>query len=104
MLLHFGLVKSVDNLQGHWISLYSGKFDRKFVTHGDLWINNIMVKNNSDEAIILDWQTLCPDHPVFDVAFLLCTSLTPQNLENWTDDLIKFYRVSHSEECKVNQL
>ena len=85
------LVKSVDNLQSHWISLYSGKVDRKFVTHGDLWINNIMVKNNSDEAIILDWQTLCPDHPVFDVAFLLCTSLTPQNLENWTDDLIKFY-------------
>ena len=84
-------VKSVDNLQSHWISLYSGKVDRKFVTHGDLWINNIMVKNNSDEAIILDWQTLCPDHPVFDVAFLLCTSLTPQNLENWTDDLIKFY-------------
>jgi hypothetical protein len=94
-----GLVKSVDNLQSHWISLYSEKVDRKFVTHGDLWINNIMVKNNSDEAIILDWQTLCPDHPVFDVAFLICTSLTPENLEKWTEDLIKYYVESFQEAC-----
>ena len=94
------LVKSVGNLQNYWIDLYSGgEIDRKFVTHGDLWINNIMVKKNSDEAIILDWQTLCPDHPVFDVAFLLCTSLTIENLENWTDDLIKFYVESFQEAC-----
>ena len=58
-----------------------------------------MVKNNSDEAIILDWQTLCPDHPVFDVAFLICTSLTPENLEKWTEDLIKYYVESFQEAC-----
>ena len=93
------LIKSVGNLQMHWISLYNGKVDRKFVTHGDLWINNIMIKNNSDEAIVLDWQTLCPDHPVFDVAFLICTSLTPENLEKWTEDLIKYYVESFQEAC-----
>jgi len=93
------LIKSVDNLQSHWISLYNGKVDRKFVTHGDLWINNIMIKNNCDEAIVLDWQTLCPDHPVFDVVFLICTSLTEENLEKWTEDLIKYYVESFQEAC-----
>ena len=94
-------VDFVKKLQKHWFNLYNGKnTDAKFISHGDLWVNNIMVKNNSDEAKILDWQTLCPDHPIFDVIFLLCTSLTLENLEKWAEDLIKLYFESFQEACK----
>ena len=42
---------------------------------------------------------LCPDHPVTDIAFLLCTSLPPENLNNWTDDLIENYVKTFQEMC-----
>ena len=80
--------------------------DERFISHGDLWINNIMVNNNSNNdseetntSMILDWQTLCPDHPVMDVGFLLCTSLTPENLDQWANDLIKSYIGTFQETC-----
>ena len=76
------LAKAVTNLKKVWLKVYKEKInvDERFISHGDLWINNIMV-NESNMSKILDWQTLCPDHPVMDVGFLLCTSLIPEDLE-----------------------
>ena len=54
---------------------------------------------STNEAIILDWQNLCPDHPIMDLAFLICTSLTPENLDNWTTDLIQSYFNAFKETC-----
>jgi len=99
------LAKAVKNLKKVWLKVYKDKInvDERFISHGDLWINNIMV-NGSNMSKILDWQTLCPDHPVMDVSFLLCTSLTPENLENWTDDLIKSYVETFEETCSKFKL
>lgn len=99
------LAKAVTNLKKVWLKVYKEKInvDQRFISHGDLWINNIMV-NESNMSKILDWQTLCPDHPVMDVSFLLCTSLTPENLENWANDLIKSYVETFEETCSKFKL
>jgi len=47
----------------------------------------------------LDWQTLCPDHPVLDLILLLCTSVTHENLDSWTDDLIRIYMEAFKKTC-----
>ena len=64
-----------------------------------MWINNIMVNDKNNESKILDWQTLCPDHPIMDLGFLICTSLTPENLNNWTKELIKSYVKTFQDTC-----
>ena len=95
------LIKPVTNLKEKWLELYKASLvvDERFISHGDLWINNIMVSDDMDRSMILDWQNLAPDHPVIDVAFLLCTSLTPDNLNQWTNDLIKSYVNAFEETC-----
>ena len=95
------LIKPVSNLKQKWLELFKASlvFDERFISHGDLWINNIMACDDTDTSMILDWQNLVPDHPVMDVAFLLCTSLTPDNLDQWTNDLIKSYVDAFQETC-----
>lgn len=58
-----------------------------------------MVDKIQNSTKILDWQTLCPDHPVMDIGFLLCTSLNPENLDNWANDLIKKYVETFQQIC-----
>ena len=95
------LIKPVSILKQKWIELYKASLvvDERFISHADLWINNIMVCDDTDRSMILDWQNLAPNHPVIDVAFLLCTSLTPENLDLWTNDLIKSYVDAFQETC-----
>ena len=73
--------------------------DKRFICHGDLWINNVMVNANTNETVIIDWQTLCSDHPVMDLGYLLGTGLTPDNLDNWTNDLMKIYFEEFERNC-----
>jgi len=95
------LLKSVLNLKMKWLEVFKDQNsrDKGFISHGDLWLNNVMINEKTDETIILDWQTLCPDHPVFDVWMLILTSLTPENLENWAYDLIRNYVATFQESC-----
>lgn len=87
-------------LKEHWEMLYKNKIcvDRRFVSHGDLWINNIMM-NEANRSKILDWQTICPNHPVLDIGFLLFTSLNPEDIDAWSIDLIGVYFKRFSEIC-----
>ena len=93
---------NINVYQGVYLSqvfLYDGSLDQRFILDGDLWINNIMVNEKTNKAKILDWQTLCPGHPVFDLIFLLCTSVTHENLDSWTDDLINIYMEAFKKTC-----
>ena len=58
------LINSVNDFKSKWIDLYKSKVcvDRRFISHGDFWIFNIM-GNEQNDIKILDWQTLCPEHP-----------------------------------------
>ena len=76
------MTEQVKRLEENWVKMYSGliKEDERFVIHGDLWGNNIMVNDKTNKAKILDWQTLCPGHPILDLIFLLCTNVTIENI------------------------
>ena len=95
------LITPVSNLKQKWLELFKASlvFDDRFISHADLWINNIMACDDTDTSMILDWQSLAPDHPVMDVAFLLCTSLTPENLDQCINDLIKSYVDAFQKTC-----
>ena len=69
------LHQKVSNLKTNWIQAFK-EFcclkDERFVSHGDLWLNNVMF-NSEDESLIFDWQMLVPDHPIIDLALMICT-------------------------------
>lgn len=43
------------------------------LVHGDMWVNNILVRSNNDKSIsneivaIIDWQTMFEGNPLFDI-------------------------------------
>ena len=54
--------------------------------HGDYHTNNVMVQNG--EAVLIDMDTLCMGHPIFELgsmfnAFIGFTELDPQNIMNF---------------------
>ncbi len=69
-----------------------------FLTHGDLWLNNVMF-NQQGMGKILDWQVLCTKHPVLDVALILCSSLTPSNMDLHAKQLIAVYIDKFRDSC-----
>lgn len=62
--------------------------------HGDLWINNIMVKFQNGKPVgtkFVDFQNPRYTSPVMDLFFLLWTSVRIDVLEDHLDDLLQFY-------------
>ncbi len=45
------------------------------VAHGDFRIDNMLFGRPDGRAVILDWQTLYPGHPLADVSYLIGTSI-----------------------------
>ena len=88
------LVKKVGILKKNWIRVYAKKVcskDDRFLSHGDLWMNNIMFNQDKSESKIIDWQTMAHDHPVIDVSTIIFTSLMPDKIECWNTALLKNY-------------
>ncbi len=68
----------------HWVDMVDGRFSPEhyeklrrlidelpedgFLIHGDLHIKNIMLQN--DEALLIDMDTLCTGHPIYELAFM----------------------------------
>ena len=70
------MAKKVAILKNNWITVYQTKVtgkDCQFISHGDLWMNNIMINYEKSEIRIIDWQTLSNDHPVIDISLILFT-------------------------------
>ncbi|CAG9833656.1 unnamed protein product [Diabrotica balteata] len=62
--------------------------------HGDLWINNIMLKFENDQAIkskFIDFQLYDYRSPVLDLLFFLFTSIQTSVLKNQFDHLLIVY-------------
>ena len=63
----FMLAKKVTILKNGWRKVYRHLLtdkDFRFISHGDLWMNNVMINQDRSEIKIIDWQTLANDHPV----------------------------------------
>lgn len=99
----------ISNLRKQWKLFYEESLcseDHRFLIHGDLWLNNIMV-NDQDDGYIIDWQFLTADHPVNDVALLLFTSLSPVHLDDWLQDLLANYVTKFNatlEQCGIHEV
>lgn len=91
-LIHIG------NLQDSWRDFFSADsyavlkvFGKKFVdhfgdvargpvslTHGDFRLNNLFYLPDDREFIVIDWQLLRIGSPLYDVAYFLSMSVTPE--------------------------
>ncbi|CAG0888419.1 unnamed protein product [Darwinula stevensoni] len=60
------------------------------LTHGDLWQNNLMWKDDGS-VMILDWQEVSYRRPACDLATFLLTSCTSLERRELTDPLLDLY-------------
>ena len=75
--------------------------EKRFLTHSDCWLNNMFF--SFDDCKFLDWQVFMLGHPAMDLAYLLGTSLTPEHLDEWMDDLLNMYFDKFQSTCeKIN--
>lgn len=65
------------------------------VTHGDLWVNNILFHKddlgNIDDIKLIDFQIYLCNSPLKDLPHFLCASLEDKTLINHLDELLDLY-------------
>ena len=72
--------------------------DKTYLIHTDFWMNNILF--SEENSRILDWQTLCFAHPAIDIAFMIGTGLSPEHMNQWTNEIIERYFEKFQSSCK----
>lgn len=84
----------------------------KVIAHGDCWSNNFMFKHNDQKAplkfAILDWQMASYRTPVADVAYLLFSCISAEDIDNLDYFLSLYYQTFaiflSQMECDANVL
>ncbi len=63
------------------------------VTHGDFRTDNLLIDacDGSVPLAVVDWQTVGVGSPILDVAYILTTSLTPDDSARDEFELLDFY-------------
>lgn len=62
------------------------------VVHGDFRIDNMLFGRPDGRAVVLDWQTLYPGHPLSDVSYLIGTSVAdPEQRRSEERGLVEYY-------------
>ncbi|KAL9645883.1 hypothetical protein ABK040_003613 [Willaertia magna] len=69
--------------------VYKNKIWKTLLTHGDLWGNNILIKNN--EIYLIDFQFFVIGNVLQDIAFLLFTMCDLNSLKNNQKEFIIHY-------------
>ena len=55
--------------------------DEGFLSHGDMWITNVMFNHEQTSCKIMDWQTLSTKGPYIDFIKLVALGANPEDLE-----------------------
>lgn len=75
---------------GDWLERPPTRFA---LIHGDLRIDNILF--GCDDAVtVIDWQTITPGNPLRDIAFLLASSLDPDDRRAHERDIVAAYHAA----------
>ena len=77
---------------------YGGQ-DGRFLTHGDLWCNNLMF-NKDDRCILVDWQFTCASTPYLDIASMAFMNQDPDTMDKNMDTFLKAYYEKFEETCQ----
>ena len=77
---------------------YGGQ-DGRFLTHGDLWCNNLMF-NKDDRCILVDWQFTCASTPYLDIAAMAFMNQDPDTMDKNMDTFLKAYYEKFEETCQ----
>ncbi|KAH8301242.1 hypothetical protein KR018_009227, partial [Drosophila ironensis] len=73
------------------------------ISHGDLWVNNIMFRSQPEEVIFFDLQAMRRTSPVFDILHFIYTSTRRDFRDVHTDTLLAAYSEALGQEL-VHQL
>lgn len=84
--------------------------ERYSLSHGDLWINNVLVhREQPHRLVLLDWQTCCRANGLVDIVYFLrmlgskrARSLEPHILTLYHQVLIK-YGISQYDESEIRE-
>ena len=83
-----------------WNEIYDKAYflnDKTYLTHSDFWLNNVLFGAN--DSRILDWQCICLAHPAMDIAFIIGTGLSPEHMNQWTNEIIEKYFEKFQSSC-----
>ncbi len=98
------LVPYLEKMSRHWQDSMAKGFaeesENRFLTHGDLWVNNVMVRKDDAACKIFDWQFLCAKAPYIDFTKIVAYGAEPVNVKAWWDDLVNVYMNKMESTCK----
>mmetsp|Transcript_22216 Transcript_22216/g.62426 ORF Transcript_22216/g.62426 Transcript_22216/m.62426 type:complete len:334 (+) Transcript_22216:37-1038(+) len=78
-------------VMGEWESLLDD-LQGNCMVHGDLRGENVFLPyDKQKEAVLIDWQLTCAGSRFVDLAYLLSTSLTVEDLKVHEEDLLRVY-------------
>lgn len=78
----------------------------KVITHGDLWINNIMCKHSDDNrnlaesVVFTDFQGCRYASPVHDLMFVMLVAVNKEIRDNHRNELIRCYHIALCEKLQ----
>ncbi|EDW78947.2 uncharacterized protein Dwil_GK11089 [Drosophila willistoni] len=71
------------------------------ITHGDLWVNNILIDKAAEKAVFVDFQSSFVGSPAIDLHFLFYTSLELDVLLHSQTELLQHYHESLTNTLKA---
>ena len=94
-----GLAEILQKLSKNYVSKFTlgyGGHDGRFLTHGDMWSNNVMF-NAQNQCLLVDWQFTSASDPYLDFAAMAFMNQSPEKIEENTGLFCQVYFTQFQE-------